>query len=255
MRWPRMRGSGIAASSSRQRRPPPSARPSSPATPTRRASPTSRSCSTRSARSTRSRTSWSRASSSSPRIWFGSTDPSAAAGRRRPDMSDGIRMQRGEVALDLGEENRFPIDRRLLLALLICAGIALIALVGRIAAGGRSHFETVPARVGDLVVTVTATGTLQPIDRVDVGSELSGTLRHVEVGYNDSVHAGQVLARLDDARLTAQVLQSEAALEAANAAVEEARANLAEAEGQLARLHRVREISGGKVPSQQDLAA
>src|SRR5262245_57919079 len=223
----------------------------------RRGSPTSRSCSTRSARSTRSRTSSSRASSSSPRTWCSSTGPSAAAGpRRQPDMRHAISTtEGGRLALDLSDEGRSPIDRRFWLLALGCAGLALIALLVRLEVQGRVHFETQPARVGELVVTVTATGTLQPIDQVDIGSELSGTLRQVEAGFNDRVHAGQVLARLDDSRLASQVVQSAASLDAAKATVEEARANLAEAEGQLERLQHVRKISGGKVPSQQELAA
>jgi HlyD family secretion protein len=160
-----------------------------------------------------------------------------------------------DPTLDLADDRRSPVDRSLWLALLACGGVLLIAFAVHLTELRRVHFATEPARVGDLVVNVTATGTLVPIDQVDIGSELSGTLRSVEVGYNDRVHAGQVLARLDDTRLAAQVLQSKAALDAAKAAVEEARASLAEAESQLGRLQHVREISGGKIPSQQELAA
>jgi HlyD family secretion protein len=47
---------------------------------------------------------------------------------------------------------------------------------------------------GDLVVTVTATGTVQPTTEVEVSSELSGTLASVTVDFNDTVTVGQVLA-------------------------------------------------------------
>src|SRR5215813_3351913 len=154
----------------------------------------------------------------------------------------------GDLALDLADDPRTPIDRRLWLAALATGGVLLIAVATHVAAVQRIHFATQPARVGDLVVTVTATGTLQPLEQVDIGSELSGTLRSVEVGFNARVQAGQVLAHLDDTRLAAQVLQSQAA-------VEEAHASLSEAESQLGRLQNVREISGGKIPSQQELAA
>src|SRR5262245_50292697 len=161
----------------------------------------------------------------------------------------------GDLALDLADDPRIPIDRRLWLAAFAAGGVLLIAVATHVAAAQRVHFATQPARVGDLVVTVTATGTLQPLEQVDIGSELSGTLRSVEVGFNARVQAGQVLAHLDDTRLAAQVLQSQAAVDAAKAAVEEAHASLSEAESQLARLQNVREISGGKIPSQQELAA
>jgi len=54
---------------------------------------------------------------------------------------------------------------------------------------------------------------------VDVGSELSGIIKSVEVDYNDRVKVGQVLARIDTSKLEAQVTQSKAALESAKAKV------------------------------------
>jgi HlyD family secretion protein len=139
-------------------------------------------------------------------------------------------------------------------------GAAALAVLGLLAAalgrnGEPAAYLTEPARRGDLVVAVTATGTLQPTNQVDVGSELSGTIRTVEVDFNDRVAKNEVLAKLDTARLEAQVLQSTAALEASRARVAEAAATEAEAKSQLARLARVRELSGGKVPSQSEYAA
>jgi HlyD family secretion protein len=115
------------------------------------------------------------------------------------------------------------------------------------------RYTTAPALRGDITVKVTATGTLQPTIQVDVGSELSGTIRSVDVDFNDEVSVGQVLARLDTTRLDAQVLQSKAVVQSAEAKLVQAQATVAEAESQLARLLHVREISGGKVPSQQEL--
>jgi HlyD family secretion protein len=114
------------------------------------------------------------------------------------------------------------------------------------------RYSTEPARRGDLTVTVTATGTLQPTNQVDVGSELSGTIRTVSADFNDTVKVGQELAKLDTSKLDSAVLQSRAAVESARAKVEQAQANLAEAESQIARFQHVRELSGGKVPSQAD---
>ena len=135
--------------------------------------------------------------------------------------------------------------------------LAAVLLAYMLFGGGESGltYTTLPTRIGDLTVTVTATGTLQPTNQVDVGSELSGTIRSVAVDYNDAVRVGQVLAKLDTTRLDAQVLQSKAALDAAKAKLGQAKATVVEAESQLARLVHVREISGGKVPSQQELDA
>ncbi len=144
-------------------------------------------------------------------------------------------------------------------AILAGAGaLALAAILWLSLSGGgddEARYTTQAARRGDLVVTVSATGTLEPTNQVDVGSELSGTIREVAVDWNDRVEVGQLLARLDTTRLDAQVLQTEAALEAAHARVLEAQASEVEADSQLARLERVRELSGGKVPSQQEYAA
>ena len=106
---------------------------------------------------------------------------------------------------------------------------------------------------GNLVVTVSATGHLQPTTQVDVGSELSGIIETVLVDENDRVRKGQVLARLDVSRLTDQVNKSAAALEAAQAQVLQMQATLAEARANLARLQHVAELSGGKVPSKTEL--
>ena len=102
------------------------------------------------------------------------------------------------------------------------AALGAVALFGLVAArhfvSAHEEYATQPARTGDLVVSVTATGPLEPTEQVDIGSELSGTLRSVEVDYNAAVHAGQVLARLDTTRLEAQALQAKSSLEAAQAA-------------------------------------
>lgn len=119
--------------------------------------------------------------------------------------------------------------------------------------GGGLHFRTQPVTRGNLTVTVTATGNLQPINQVDVGSELSGIIKSVAANYNDKVKVGQVLARLDTTKLEAQRQQLRAAVEAARARVLQTQATIAEARSQLARLRHVHELSGGKVPSQQDI--
>jgi HlyD family secretion protein len=79
---------------------------------------------------------------------------------------------------------------------------------------------------GNLAVTVTAVGKLQPLDEVLVSSELSGIVRHVYVDANDAVVEGQVLAELDTQILTAQARQSHAQVEAGEASMRQAYANV-----------------------------
>jgi HlyD family secretion protein len=115
------------------------------------------------------------------------------------------------------------------------------------------QFKTQRVDRGDLTVTITATGTLQPTNQVVVGSELSGIIKSVEVDYNDRVEVGQPLARLDTSKLDAQVLQSRASLTAAKARVLQAQATMKEAESKLARFKKARELSNNRVPSPYDM--
>jgi len=72
---------------------------------------------------------------------------------------------------------------------------------------------------GPLTVTVSATGTLQPQNQVDVGAEISGRVDRVTVDFNDRVTKGQELALINTDQIRAQLAQSQAALSAALAAV------------------------------------
>ncbi|WP_305909122.1 efflux RND transporter periplasmic adaptor subunit [Methylomarinum sp. Ch1-1] len=135
--------------------------------------------------------------------------------------------------------------------------VALVIVVFLLFAGNGPtvQYQTDKVTRGDLQVTVSATGTLAPLKEVDVGIEVSGTIKSVEADYNDRVEVGQVLAILDTTRLEAQALQSKAALASARAKVQLAQATVREAKAQLAKQRHVHELSGGKVPSQYDLDA
>ena len=148
--------------------------------------------------------------------------------------------------------------RRLARALLVLGVVAIpLAVVAYLIWGGNgggetARYKTEPAARGDLTVTVTATGTVQPINKVDVSSELSGIVRSVNVDYNDRVKAGQVLAELDTDKLKAEVARSRAALEAAQAKVEEAKATVVEMQRDLERISR---LATKNYSTQKDLDA
>lgn len=114
-------------------------------------------------------------------------------------------------------------------------------------------FVTEALRTGELTLTVSANGTLQPTRAVNVGSELSGTVRRVLVDVNDRVQAGQVLVELDTAKLNDQVQRSRASLAAAQAALAQSAATVKESQATLARFEEVSRLSGGKVPSGAEL--
>lgn len=75
--------------------------------------------------------------------------------------------------------------------------------------------ETEQVTYGNVSNSVTAIGTLQPVDTVAVGSRTSGTIQHVYVDFNSPVKKGQLLAKIDRSLMEAQVQQFSANLQAA----------------------------------------
>ena len=158
------------------------------------------------------------------------------------------------LGLDKSRKRGKWLKRLLVLILLaVAAAFAWPRLEGDKNGGGGMRFTTRPAEKGDLTVTVTASGTLEPTNQVDVGSELSGIVKSVEADYNDPVKKKQVLAVLDTSKLQAQVLQSRASLESAKAKVLQAEATIEEATRQLERLEQLGKLSGARAVSQYDL--
>lgn len=96
-------------------------------------------------------------------------------------------------------------------------------------------YRTTEAALGDLVIEVNATGTLNPQTTVDVSSEMSGVIREVPVAENQQVHTNDVLARLDTVSLSAQVERVEAQVVSAEAQVENATVSLRDATDALTR--------------------
>lgn len=78
-------------------------------------------------------------------------------------------------------------------------------------------YTTAAVSRGDIVQTVSANGTLNPVTVVQVGSQVSGTVHRLLVDYNSRVQRGQVLLELDPTLLEAQVAQDLAALHSAEA--------------------------------------
>ena len=111
--------------------------------------------------------------------------------------------------------------------------IALLLVIWLVVVGSPGTFSkhlTDAASRGTLTVIVTATGSVQPTNQVDVSSELSEIVRNVLVDYNSPVKIGQVLAELDTDKLKATVDSSRAKLDAAKAKVAEAEETVIEKE-------------------------
>lgn len=93
------------------------------------------------------------------------------------------------------------------------------------AGAGGTTYQTASITRGPITQTVTATGTLNPVVNVQVGSQVSGNISKLFADFNSQVKAGQVVAQIDPAIFQATVTQAEGDLAAAQAALELARAN------------------------------
>ncbi len=127
--------------------------------------------------------------------------------------------------------------------------LAILVIVFSGGDGGPVGYKAEAVKRGPLSVKVTATGTLQPVDQVDVGAEVSGRVVEVKVDFNSAVKKGDVLAQIDTTQLEARRVQTEAQLAAAKAGVKEAEAAMSDAQR---RLSRVRDLAKSRNVSQQD---
>lgn len=102
---------------------------------------------------------------------------------------------------------------------------------------GAPQYRLAKVERGPLTAVVVASGTLNAVTTVQVGSQISGQIKEIHVDFNSPVKEGQVIARIDPATFELRVSQARADLEAARSAVEVARSSLA---GQQAERARVR---------------
>ncbi len=143
--------------------------------------------------------------------------------------------------------------KKVIWGIAILAIILVVLILIFITSQPKVNYRTVKISRGNLVVKVNATGTLKPLNQVEVGSEISGTIRSIEVDYNHRVKKGQVLARLDTTRIESELLQAQAKVEGEMANFKKVQADLTLAEGKLNRMLEAYERSGGKTPSQLEI--
>ena len=141
--------------------------------------------------------------------------------------------------------------------LLIVVAIALVA------GGGYAYYRytqkpvaptILTARVtrGDIAEVVGATGALQAVTTVQVGTQVSGTIQELNADFNSLVRKGQVLARLDPSLFQTQIEQARANLIRAEADLERLRVGLDDSR---TKLNRARELSEKKLIAQTELEA
>jgi HlyD family secretion protein len=128
--------------------------------------------------------------------------------------------------------------------LVIVIGLIVFAFVLRqCRQSGAANYQTATVTHGPLTQAVTATGTLNPVVNVQVGSQVSGNIAKLFADFNSQVKAGDVVAQIDPALFQATVTQTEGDLASAQAALELAKLNAT----------RTQQLFTQKISSQQDL--
>jgi HlyD family secretion protein len=109
----------------------------------------------------------------------------------------------------------------------IVALLVILLVVRRCTSSGGGGYQTATVTRGAITQVVTATGTLNPVVNVQVGSQVSGNIQKLFVDFNSEVKAGQTVAQIDPALFQAAVTQAEGDLATAQAALELAKVNAA----------------------------
>src|SRR6185436_14390225 len=136
--------------------------------------------------------------------------------------------------------------------------VVLLAAVVAVAAflwgdkASASDYITAKVERGNVEVTVSATGTVQAVTTVQVGTQVSGTVSWLGADFNSIVRKGQVIARLDASLLEAERAQSEASVTRATAEVDNANVQHADAQQKYARSQ---ELARRQLVAQSDLDA
>ena len=107
--------------------------------------------------------------------------------------------------------------------------VVIIALIVWLTSGGKKEekveFETAKAAIGNIHNTITATGTIEPVTSVTVGTQVSGIVAKLYVDYNSEVKKGQVIAELDKTNLISELNRAKADLASAQSTLNYQQAN------------------------------
>ena len=105
-------------------------------------------------------------------------------------------------------------------ALIVAAAVLAIYLKGKAAGAPRLSYETVTVTRSDISSTVTATGTIEPVTEVEVGTQVSGIIDRIYVDYNSIVKEGQIIAEMDKVTLESELASARAAYDGSKAEYE-----------------------------------
>ncbi len=161
-----------------------------------------------------------------------------------------------EIAKTLDLENTADSkSKKIWLTLIIILGIsAVVGIYFKYTyTASKIEYITKEVKRDTLTIMVSATGNLEPLNKVDVGTEISGTIEEIFVDYNAPVKIGQTLAKLDAMKLQLKVKNSKAVLSAAKANLASANAALDDANKSWERYRKVYISTSGRLPSQNEM--
>jgi HlyD family secretion protein len=115
--------------------------------------------------------------------------------------------------------------KKILIISAVVVGLAIAAFLIFRSNGNQPKFRFDKVTKGDVEMAVTATGTVNPVTTVLVGTQVSGTIKNIYVDFNSPVKKGQLIAQIDPALFEAQVNQARANLLSAKANLEKAKAS------------------------------
>src|SRR3954470_8381683 len=115
--------------------------------------------------------------------------------------------------------------RAVWIGLIVVAAVVVLLLLRRCTGPGAASYQTSQVTRGPITQAVTATGTLNPVVNVQVGSQVSGNIQKLFADFNSKVKAGEIVAQIDPVLFQATVTQAEGDLANAQAGLELAQAN------------------------------
>lgn len=141
--------------------------------------------------------------------------------------------------------------------------LGIFLVIGALCGGGAYYYfqpkeikityETITPKRGDIATIISATGTLNPLNEVQIGSQVSGIISQIDVDTNDAVKKGQVLAKIDDKKILQELSRYEAQLQSAKAQLISLNSTLKDKKWQFDRLQKLYKQSKGKYPSYADV--
>jgi HlyD family secretion protein len=140
----------------------------------------------------------------------------------------------------------------LVATVIVVITVLVVMLGGNEPDSAEASYQLVKIDRGAVTATVSATGTLNPLVTVQVGSQVSGNIQHLHADFNSRVRKGDVIAQIEPSLFQAQKAKAEANLRSAKAALDRAGVTLRDAERQL---KRTKDLSKRNMVSDSELDA